>query len=174
MFHSEILSPWSFFTFWNGLPGIGRQKCVKMWFWQFSTHKIYVSVRGKLSEPHFDALFFSNPREKVWKAKKTMSHSFPCFSNLLPGIGEKQSIKVWFWEFSMHCDIYFVFGKLSEPHLTHSCLLIPGRPFQNARKLHGIRIWEWIISIYQSTSWRKKTFCSCLYGNSPVFRSFMR
>ena len=25
-----------------------------------------------------------------------LSHSFPCFSNLLPGIGEQQNIKVWF------------------------------------------------------------------------------
>ena len=119
MFHSEILSPWSFLTFWNGLPGIGRQLCIKMWFWHFSTHKIYVTVHGKFSEPHFVALFFSNPGEKVWKARKTLSHmgqSFPYFSNLLPGIGEKQSNKVWFWEFSTHRDIYFVCGKMPEPH----------------------------------------------------------
>ena len=116
MFHSEILSPWSFLTLWNGLPGIWRQLCVKMWFWQFSTHKIYVTVCGKLSELHFDAWFFSNPGDKVWKVRKTLSHSFPYFSNLLPRIGEKRSIKVWFWEISTHCDIYFVCGKLSEPH----------------------------------------------------------
>ena len=61
-------------TFLNGLPGIGRQLCIKMWFWHFSTHKIYVTVRGKFSEPHFVALFFSNPGEKVWKARKTLSH----------------------------------------------------------------------------------------------------
>ena len=67
MFDSEILSPWSFLTFWNGLPGIGRHLCIKMWFWHFSTHKIYVTVRGKLSEPHFVASFFSNPGEKVRK-----------------------------------------------------------------------------------------------------------
>ena len=35
MFHSEILSPWSFLMFWYGLPGIGRQLCIKMWFWHF-------------------------------------------------------------------------------------------------------------------------------------------
>ena len=29
-----------------------------------------------------------------------LSHSFPCFSNLLCRIKEKQNIKVWFWEFS--------------------------------------------------------------------------
>ena len=115
-FHSEILSPWSFLTFWNGLPGIGRQLCIKMWFWHFFTDKIYVTVREKFSEPHFVALFFSNPGEKVWKARKTLSHSFPCFSNLIPGIGEKRSNKVWFWEFSTHRDIYFVCGKMAELH----------------------------------------------------------
>ena len=115
-FHSEILSPWSFLTCWNGLPGIGRQLCIKMWFWHFCTHKIYVTVRGKFSETHFVALFFFNPGEKVWKARKTMGQSFPCFSNLLPGIGEKQSNKVWFWEFSTHRDIYFVCGKMPEHH----------------------------------------------------------
>ena len=112
MFHSEILSPYSFLTFWNGLPRIGRQLCIKMWFWYFSTHKIYVTVRGKFSEQHFVASFFSNPREKVWKARKTLSHIFPCFLNLLPGIGKQQNI----WEFCTHDDIYFVCGKLSELH----------------------------------------------------------
>ena len=115
MFHSEILSPWGFLTFWKGLPGIGRQLCIKMWFCHFSTRKIYVVVHGKFSEPHFVASFFSNLGEKVWKARKTMGQSFPCFSNLLPGIGEKQSNKVWFSEFSTHRDIYFVCGKMPEP-----------------------------------------------------------
>ena len=45
-----------------------------------------------------------------------LSHSFPCFSNILPRIGEQQNIKVWFWEFSTHDDIYFVCGKLSKLH----------------------------------------------------------
>ena len=30
------------------------------------------------------------------------SYSFPCFSNLIPGIGEQQNIKIWFSEFSTH------------------------------------------------------------------------
>ena len=147
MFHSEILSQWSFLTFWNGLPGIGRQLCIKMWFWHFSTHNIYVMVRGKFSETNFVASFFSNPGEKVWKARKTLSHSFPCFSNLLPGIGEKRSNKWWFWEFSMHRDIYFVCGKCQNHILMHSCLQILGRPFQNVRNLHGLRISEWNLYV---------------------------
>ena len=28
--------------------------------------------------------------------KTNLSHSVPCFSNLLPGIGERRNIKVWF------------------------------------------------------------------------------
>ena len=105
MFHSEILSPWSFLRFLNGLSGIGRQLCVKTWFWQFSTRKINVTVCGKFSELNFDAFFFSNPREKVLKARKTLSHSFPCFSNLLPGIGEKakhQSVVLRFFHTLWH------------------------------------------------------------------------
>ena len=45
-----------------------------------------------------------------------LSHSFPCFSNLLPGIGE----------FSTHGDIYFVCGKLSELHFDAKLSPNPG------------------------------------------------
>ena len=41
---------------------------------------------------------------------------FLCFSNILLGIGERQNFKVWLWEISMHGDVYFVCGKLSELH----------------------------------------------------------
>ena len=73
----------------------------------------------KLSEPHNDVSFFSNPGrrfEKQGKLWENLSHSFPCFSKFLPGIGEKPNINVWFLEFSTRGDIYFVRGKLSELH----------------------------------------------------------
>ena len=54
--------------------------------------------------------------EKEKNYGTNLSHSFPSFSNLLPAIGEQRIIKVWFWEFSTHGDIYFVCGKLSEQH----------------------------------------------------------
>ena len=49
--------------------------------------------------------------------RTNLSHIFPCFSNLLPGIREQWNIKVRFWEFATHDDVYFVRGKLSELHL---------------------------------------------------------
>ena len=55
MFHSEILSAWSFLTFWNGLPGIGEKWSNKVWFWEFSTHRDIYFVCGKMPEQHFDA-----------------------------------------------------------------------------------------------------------------------
>ena len=58
-------------------------------------------------------------RWRSWNWDK-LCDSFPCFSNLLPVIGEQQNIKVWFSKFSTHEDVYFVCEKLSELHFdTH-------------------------------------------------------
>ena len=55
----------------------------------FHTQNIHF-ICGKLSELHFNASLVSNRGEKVMKWRKNcetnLSHSFPCFSNLLPGI----------------------------------------------------------------------------------------
>ena len=53
---------------------------------------------------------------RSWKVEKygtNLSHSFPSFLNILPGIWEQPTIKVWFWQFFTHGDIYFVCEKLS-------------------------------------------------------------
>ena len=41
----------------------------KMQFQQFSIHKIYVTMHGKLSELHCNVLLFSNRGENVWKTR---------------------------------------------------------------------------------------------------------
>ena len=127
-FHSEILSTWSFLTFWNGLPGIGRQLRIKMWFWHFSTHKIYVTVHGQFSEPHFVDLFFSNPGETVPKHEKTswtqdlrMKHNqffkraLWQFLNL-PKDSKNAKKKYWFRTGSdTFLTVYYWFGKSALP-----------------------------------------------------------
>ena len=45
-----------------------------------------------------------------------LSHSFPYFSNLLPGIGEQKKHQSVFLRVSTHDDVYFVCGKLSDLH----------------------------------------------------------
>ena len=102
MFHSEILSPWSDLTFSNGLPGIGRQLCIKMWFWQFSTHKIYVRVCGKISEPYFDALICSKRLIRLSKRLKIPISSYVCILNEKNmSVGLLLSFLVlWLWWFS--------------------------------------------------------------------------
>ena len=147
MFHYEILSPWSFLTFWNGLPGIWRQLCIKMWFWHFSTHKICVTVRGKFSKPHFVALFFSNPGEKVWKARKTLSVVFLAFQTFSPGLVKNEETKCGSENFSRTVTYILCVEKCQKHISMHSGLQIPGRPFQNMRKLHGLRISKWNLSI---------------------------
>ena len=43
--------------------------------WQFLTHKMYVTMRGKLSEPHFDVSLISNPGENG--LRNTMGQTCP-------------------------------------------------------------------------------------------------
>ena len=100
-FHSEILSPWHFVTFWNVLPGIRKWKLCDKVFLAFQT--------------------FSPGLEKN-KATKGGSENFPCTVTYILCV-EKFQNHIWM----------------------HSCLPIPGRPFQNVRKLYGLRIPEWNV-----------------------------
>ena len=98
-------------------PRLGDNCGLEYSSYNYSIHKTYVTMRGKLSELHWYVLLVSNCGEKVMK-KETYgtnpSHSFPSFLNLFPGIGGQPDIKVWFCQFSTHGDICFVFGNLSE------------------------------------------------------------
>ena len=78
-------------------------------------HPVWKTIRTTLqSNVGFQSQRESHEMEK--NCATNLSHYFPCFSNHLHGIGEQWNIKVWFWEFSTHDDIYFVFEKLSELH----------------------------------------------------------
>ena len=98
-------------------PGLGDNYASKCSFDCFP-HTKYTSPCVENSQNRTLMFSFSSILwrrfEKQGKLWENLSHGFPCFSNLLPEIGEKQNINVWFWEFSTHCDIYFVCGKLSE------------------------------------------------------------
>ena len=146
-FHSEILSPWSFLTFWNSLPGIGRQLCIKMWFWHFSTHKIYVTVRGK-SQNHTLLLRFSPILGRRFeKQEKLCPIVFLAFQTFSPGLETNEATKCGSENFPRTMTYILCVEKCQNHILMHSCLQIPGRPFQNMRKLHGLRISEWNIRI---------------------------
>ena len=146
MFHSEILCPWSFLLFWNGLPGIGRQLCIKMWFWNFSTHKIYLTVRWKYSEPHFVASFFSNPGIRFEKQGKLWDKVYLPSQTFSPGLEKNKATKCGSENFPRTVTYILCVEKSQNHILMHSCLPIPGRPFQNVRKLYWLRISECNIS----------------------------
>ena len=92
-------------------------KCVSKCSSDSIAHKKYVSsCVKKVSEPHLDVFWFSNPGEKVWKARNTMRQICPTvfspFHDLLPAIGDQRCVAIYFWQFSTHGEIYFVRGKL--------------------------------------------------------------
>ena len=146
MFHSEILSPWSFLTFWNGLPRIGRQLCLTMWFWHFSTHKIYVTVRGN-SRNHTMFLYFSPILGRRFeKQGKQWDKVYLAFQTFSPGLEKNGWTKCGSENFPRTVTYILCVEKYQYHILMHSCLPIPGRPFQNVRKLHGLRISEWNLT----------------------------
>ena len=75
---------------------------------------------GKLSELRCKATLVANRGGESHEMEKNcgtnLSHSFPYFSNLLPGIGEQKKHQSVFLRVSMHDDVYFVCGKLSDLH----------------------------------------------------------
>ena len=64
---------------------------------------------------------------KVNKWRKTVGQNRPivflAFQTFSLGLENNKKTKVCFWEFSMHGDLYFVCGKLSELHLDKQLLL---------------------------------------------------
>ena len=71
-----------------------------------------LSLVGYLSNLQKQLVVLTN--EGIWK-KIDGDRPFRLTSVIehsVPGIGEKRSNKVWFWEFSTHRDIYLVCGKM--------------------------------------------------------------
>ena len=128
---------------------------------------------GKISEPHFDVLLFSNPREKVWKARKTMGPICPTvflhFMTFSPRLEANVVLQCSSDSFP-HMVIYILCVENCQNYIsTHRCLPIAGRLFYNVRKLHGPRIWECpehtlkifhACKFYQPDSWWNGDFWS--------------
>ena len=106
----------------------------------------------KLSELHCKPTLLSNCGEKVMKWRKTVGWICPivflAFQSFSPGLENNETSKCGS-EFSMHDDIYFVCGKLSELHLDTQG--DAGRLFYTVRKFHGPRISELNISMLMIT-----------------------
>ena len=146
MLHSHILGAWKCLTLWNSVPAIGRQLFKEMLFWQFSTHKIYATVRGKLSELHYNALLVSNRGEKVMKRRKTMGQICPivfrAFQTFSPRLENNESSKCGSENFPRMVTYILCVENCQNNILTHSCLPIAGTLFYNVRHFHAPRIWE--------------------------------
>ena len=127
MFHSQILGPWSFVKFYNSLPANCVSNCC---FDNFSTHKIYVAMHGKISELHFDVLLFSNPGEKVWKLRTTMGHVCPTvflhFMTFSPRLETNDALQYSSDSFSRRVKYIWCVESCQNYISIHSCLPIPG------------------------------------------------
>ena len=125
-----------------------------MLFWQFSTHKIYATVRGKLSELHYNALLVSNRGEKVMKRRKTMGQICPivfrAFWTFSPRLENNKSSKCGSENFPRMLTYILCVENCQNNILTHSCLPIAGTLFYIVRHFHAPRIWECTISETQN------------------------
>ena len=101
------------------------------------THKIYVTMHGKLSTTQFDVSLFSNPVEKVWQARNTMGMICPTL--FLHFMTFSQQLET---NYALQCSsdsfprmvIYILFVENCQNYiLTHSCLPIAGRMFYYVR-----------------------------------------
>ena len=113
MLHSQILGPCNFLALQNSLPAIRRQICVNMSYTQNMYQRVWKTFRTTM-QCIVGLYSWGGYHEMEKNFGTNLSHSFSRLSNLFPGIGEQQNIKVQFWEFSTHGDIYFVPGKLLE------------------------------------------------------------
>ena len=112
-------------------PRLGDNYASKCSFWQFSSHKIYVTMRGKLSEPHFDVWLFSNPGEKVQKARKGMGHLCPIFFLLFitfsPWLETNDTLQCSSDSFPWMVTVILCVENCQNYISIHSCLPIAGR-----------------------------------------------
>ena len=106
-------------------------------------------MRGKLSEPHFDVWLFSNPGEKVQKARKALGQICPMicllFMTSSPRLETNDTLQCS--SDSFPCMVKYILCVKNCQISTHSCLPIAGRLFQNGRKFHGPRISEYNLCL---------------------------
>ena len=104
-----------FSRFGTVFPGLGDNYASKCGSDSFS-HTEYLSPCVEISQNHTLMLCFSSiPGRRFEKQRKLCPIVLFVFQTFSPGSENFFFIKVWFWEFSTRCDIYFVCGKLSEP-----------------------------------------------------------
>ena len=113
--------------------------------------QIFIIMCGKLSELHCKATLVSNSGEKVMKWRKTVRQTCPivflAFQTFSQGLENNKTSKCCSESFPRMVTYFYVCGKLSYLHLTHSCLPMAGRLFYNVRKCHGPRISECNIGV---------------------------
>ena len=113
--HSEILASLNFNKNKNLVPWIGEQWYIEMLFWQFFNITTCMRVVGQMPKQHFDALFFSNPGDKVLILVESGGQMCPGFSHLLrtlsPGFENNGTFKCWSDILSNNFDIYVHVGK---------------------------------------------------------------
>ena len=86
---------------------------------KFSNINTYIKVVVKLPKQYFNALFFSNPGDKVLILVESRGQICPIvslFLDLVPWIGQYWYIKMLILHFSNYLDINVYVGKLSEKH----------------------------------------------------------
>ena len=69
------------------------------------------------------------------------------FQTFSPGLEKNEATKCGSENFPRTVTYILCEEKCQNHILMHSCLPIPGRPFQNVKKLHGLRISEWNLYI---------------------------
>ena len=84
--HSQILVLCSLYMFQDSLLRFLRQICAEMQFRQFSIQRTYVTMHGKLSELHCDALLLQSwgeghEKQKIMKIMKIMNSRKSVFIN---------------------------------------------------------------------------------------------
>ena len=88
-------------------------------------------MRGKLSEPHFDVWLFSNPGEKVQKARKAMGQICPIifllFMTFSPQLETNDKLRCSSDSFPRMVTCILCVENVQNYILMHSCLSIAGK-----------------------------------------------
>ena len=136
----EVFSRFRMFS-----PGLGDNYAVKCGSGIFP-HTKYMSRCVENSQNHTLLLSISPiPGRSFKKQGKLWDKVFLAFQTFSPGLEKNEGTKCGSENFQRTVTYILCVEKCQNHILMHGCLPIPGRPFQNVRKLHGLRISEWNI-----------------------------
>ena len=91
---------------------------------------------------------FLQSRGEGLKSKENYGTKFSLLFKPSPRDWRKKATKCGSLNFPRNVTYILCVGECQNHILMHSCLPIPGRPFQNVKKLHGLRISEGNISVH--------------------------